>query len=72
VYWVHVMLVYGDIVKRLRRALAIPQTALATLAVILLMVGLSVAWMWWKARRAERWRAGSTVAGRRAEAVKAF
>jgi len=69
VYWVHVMLVYGDIVKRWKRALAIPQAALATLAVIVLMLGLSVAWMWWKARRAERWRAGSTVAGKAAEAV---
>ena len=69
VYWVHVMLVYGDIVRPLKRALAIPQTALATVAVILLMLGLSVAWMWWKARRAERWRAGSTAASRPAQAL---
>ena len=71
VYWVHVMLVYGDIIKGLKRSLAIPQTMLATVAVIALMLGLSVAWMWWKARRAERWRAGSTAAGGRAQAAEA-
>jgi uncharacterized membrane protein len=52
VYWVHVMLVYGDIVKPLKRALDIPATALATVAVIGLMVGLAAAWEWWKTRRA--------------------
>jgi peptidoglycan/LPS O-acetylase OafA/YrhL len=51
VYWVHVMLVYGDLAKPLKRALTIPQTALATLLVMLLMVALAAAWLWWKARR---------------------
>ena len=32
VYWVHVMLVYGDIIKPLKRALSVPQVALATVA----------------------------------------
>ena len=70
VYWVHVMLVYGDIVRGLKRALTIPQTALATLAVTVGMVGLSVARMWWKARRAERWRAGTTAAQGRVQVAK--
>jgi uncharacterized membrane protein len=52
VYWVHVMLVYGDVVKPVKRSLSIPQTALATLTVTGLMVVLSAAWLRWKARRA--------------------
>jgi hypothetical protein len=52
VYWVHVMLVYGDVAKPFKRALSVPQTALATLLVMLAMVGLAAAWLWWKARRA--------------------
>lgn len=56
VYWVHVMLVYGDIIKPLKRALSVPQVTLATVALTLLMVGLSLAWLWWKARKAGRWR----------------
>jgi uncharacterized membrane protein len=57
VYWVHVMLVYGSVAKPIKRTLGIPGTALATLSVMALMVGLSAAWMWWKARRvAERFR----------------
>jgi hypothetical protein len=51
VYWVHVMLVYGDVAKPLKRALSVPQTALATLLVMLSMVALAAAWLWWKARR---------------------
>jgi len=51
VYWVHVMLVYGTLLKPIKRTLGIPVTALATLAVMALMVGLSAAWLWWKARR---------------------
>jgi hypothetical protein len=58
VYWVHVMLVYGDLAKPFKRALSIPQTALATLLVMLSMVGLAAARLWWKARRA----AAATVA----------
>jgi uncharacterized membrane protein len=54
VYWVHVMLVYGDIAKPLKRKLDIPQAVLATAIVTGLMVALSAAWLWWKARRAGR------------------
>ena len=54
VYWVHVMLVYGDIIKGFKHSLAVPETLLATLTVILLMLGLSVAWLWWKAHRVRR------------------
>jgi uncharacterized membrane protein len=63
VYWVHVMLVYGDIWKPLKRTMSIPQTVFATLVVILLMVGMSAAWLFWKARRAEKWRIATSVAG---------
>jgi uncharacterized membrane protein len=56
VYWVHVVLVYGDILKPAKHALSIGQTVTATLTVIVLMVGLSSAWLRWKHRRAERLR----------------
>ncbi len=64
VYWVHVMIVYGNIARPFKRALSIPQAAMATAALTLAMVALSAAWLWWKARRAERWRAATTAAGR--------
>ena len=72
VYWVHFSLVYGDPAKRLQRALSIAQTAFATVGVIVLMVGLSSVWIWWKARRAERWKAGTTAAGGPVRALKAY
>ena len=62
VYWVHVMLVYGSLTNPLRRALTIPQAALATLGVMVLMVGLAEVRLRWRARRVERWRASTTVA----------
>lgn len=52
VYWVHVMLVYGDVTKRLHGTLGIGQAVAATLAVLGLMTGLSAAWLEWKRRRA--------------------
>lgn len=63
VYWVHVMLVYGDIVRPLKRALTTPQAALATLTVTMLMVALAETRLRWKTRARERWVAGTTVAG---------
>jgi uncharacterized membrane protein len=63
VYWVHVMLVYGNIVRPLKQNLGIGQTALATAAVTALMVVMSEAWLRRKARRAERWRLATAVAG---------
>ena len=54
VYWVHVMLVYGSLAYPLKRNLSVAGTVAATIAVTASMVGLSVVWMRWKARRAER------------------
>lgn len=62
VYWVHVMLVYGSLAQPLKRSMNAWQAALATALVTAAMVGLSVAWLRWKAHRAERWRAATTVA----------
>ena len=69
VYWVHVMLVYGDIFKPLKGALSIRAAILATLTVTVLMLGMSMAWLWRKALRAERWRVATTVAGQAARAA---
>jgi hypothetical protein len=54
VYWVHVMLVYGDIAKPWKRMLGVTGTWLAIVLVTALMLGLSVAWLRWKAYRAAR------------------
>ena len=51
VYWVHIMLVYGNIVKRFKRTMSIPETALAVCIVIVLMVALAAARLAWKDRR---------------------
>lgn len=63
VYWIHVMLVYGNIVRPLKQHLTTPETALATLVVTALMLGLSEAWLRRKVRKAERWRMETAVAG---------
>jgi len=52
VYWVHVMLVYGDAIPRVHRGLSIPQAAHATAVLIAAMVGLAAAWQSWKTSRA--------------------
>jgi len=54
VYWVHVMIVYGGLIKPIKRKLDIPEAALATVVVTALMVVLSVGWLGWKARRRTR------------------
>jgi uncharacterized membrane protein len=51
VYWVHLMLVYGPLTAIFQKALSIPASALAVVAVIALMVALSLLWEWWKGRR---------------------
>jgi predicted acyltransferase len=51
VYWVHLILVYGPLTAALQKALSIPATVLATLAVIAAMVAMSALWQWWKQRR---------------------
>lgn len=62
VYWVHVMLVYGFVMQALKRRLSVPATVAITIAVTALMVALSVAWMRWKSRSREKWRASTSVA----------
>jgi uncharacterized membrane protein len=62
VYWVHVMLVYGNIVRPFKENLGIPATALATVVVTALMVAMSEAWLRRKARKAEQWRMSPAVA----------
>ena len=52
VYWVHVMLVYGSVVRPIKRKLDIPQAVLAVLIVTALMVALSEIWLRWKTKRA--------------------
>ena len=71
VYWVHVMLVYGNLAFPWKQALGVPAACFATALVILLRVGLSVFWLRGKARRAQRWRLATSVAGssRTAEAM---
>jgi uncharacterized membrane protein len=50
VYWVHIMLVYGNIMKHFKRTMSIPETALAVCVVTALMVGLAAARLAWKDR----------------------
>jgi uncharacterized membrane protein len=52
VYWVHVVIVYGGLAKPIKRTMSIPQAALATAALIVLMVLLSVVKLRWTARHA--------------------
>ncbi len=47
VYWVHVVLVYGSVVNRWKRALSVEEATAATIAVTLLMLGLAVARLRW-------------------------
>jgi fucose 4-O-acetylase-like acetyltransferase len=54
VYWVHIMLVYGNIVKHLKRTMTIPETALAVCVVIALMVALAAARLQWKERAGKK------------------
>lgn len=63
VYWVHVMIVYGNLTNPIKRTLTISQAGLATLIVILLMIGLSEIRLRSRARQVERWRLATTVAG---------
>ena len=54
VYWVHVMIVYGSLVRPIKRMLSIPQAALATLIVTLTMILMSALWLARKSRKASR------------------
>lgn len=63
VYWIHVMIVYGNLTGPIHRALTVPQALAATLMVMLMMIALAEVRLRWRARRVERWRASTTVAG---------
>ena len=54
VYWVHVMIVYGSLIRPIKRLLSIPQATLATAIVTAMMVAMSALWLAWKARKAEK------------------
>jgi uncharacterized membrane protein len=51
VYWVHVMIVYGAVVRPIKRQLDIPQATLAFVIVTAMMVALTALWLAWKSRR---------------------
>jgi uncharacterized membrane protein len=51
VYWVHIMIVYGVVVRPIKRQLSIPQATLATAVVTAMMLMLSVYWLRRKDRR---------------------
>ena len=53
-YWVHVMIVYGSLIRPWKRQLEIWQAALAAVVVTLMMVALSALWLEWKRRKAAR------------------
>jgi len=59
VYWIHVMIVYGAVVRPIKRTLDIAGTTAATLIVTGMMVLLSALWLGWKARRAPAPRAAA-------------
>lgn len=54
VYWVHIMLVYGNIMKGYKRTMSIPATFLAVCVVVALMVALAAARLAWKDRGARK------------------
>jgi len=45
------MIVYGSVVRPLKRTLSIPLAGLATLAVTLAMIAMSAGWLRWKGNR---------------------
>jgi uncharacterized membrane protein len=54
VYWIHVMLVYGGIAQPIKRTLSVGGSAIALVLMTGLMLAMSAAWLWWKAKRASR------------------
>ena len=62
VYWVHVMIVYGSVVRPIKRTLSIPMAGLVTLAVTLMMIVMSAAWLRWKDKRGRETAARSPQA----------
>jgi uncharacterized membrane protein len=51
VYWIHVMIVYGAVVRPIKRQLNIPQATLATVVVTAAMVLMTALWLRWKSTR---------------------
>ena len=51
VYWVHVTIVYGAVVRPIKRALSIPATALAAVIVTLMMIAMSAMWLQYRPKR---------------------
>jgi len=62
VYWIHVMIVYGAVVRPIKRQLSIAQTTGVTVALTLAMVAMSALWIWWKARGSSRVRPAAAIA----------
>lgn len=54
VYWVHVMLVYGNIAKPLKRSMSVSAAVAAVCIVTALMVGLAAARLAWKQRKTRK------------------
>jgi uncharacterized membrane protein len=69
VYWVHIMLVYGNIAKPWKRTLSIPETVLAFAVVTVLMVALAAARLSWKNRKGKTSDAPSGTASATARAL---
>jgi uncharacterized membrane protein len=77
VYWVHVELVYGKSLWFFKGNLSLPQTLAASIAVTLLMLGVSLLrtnWpqvrAWWRARAAEvEWPAAPSLEAQSSEAT---
>ena len=61
VYWIHVMIVYGAVVRPIKRQLSIGQTTAATVALTMAMVAMSAWWIRWKARGASTVRPAAAV-----------
>jgi hypothetical protein len=62
VYWAHIVIVYGDIIKPLKHGLSILQVTLATAVLIGLMVLLAAGRLWWKGQRGAKLRATAAAA----------
>lgn len=54
VYWIHVMIVYGAMVRPVKRSMDIPQATVATAIVAGMMVLMSALWLRWKGRKAPK------------------
>ncbi len=60
-YWIHVMLVYGQLANPFRRALDIPHAGAAAVSVTALMSALAGAKLWWGARNVQPRKAAAAA-----------